>query len=611
MRYSGQQLIQKAQAFLQQRRPADAIKCCKQLLKQNPRDVNGHHLLALAFQMIGEHKQAVAAFQSAIQLAPKDSRTRISFGAYLRSQGRNEEAERQLRKALRLDPASEPARHSLVLTLMALGRLEEAENEAEFLTKSRPAHPAYWELRAAVAQKQGAVQRAIDFCKEGLSKNPQAPRLHYSLAQLLRQETEFAGAAAAYEQARASGFDRPELYQNWGESLLDSGELNDALECLNVGLQRFSDNAVLHRVSARLHAEAGAPGDPLRKLADAVERSPGDARLVQTLVELANRLQRQDEGNCWLSAARQGGCPDTPGIAVLEAQALAHSEDNVAAISRFEKALSAYPNVPHIEINFAMHLLKHGEPTRARERCDAVLAQDPANQLALAFKTTALQLLDDPLEYELCDYDRMVSPIVVPVPKGFTSGEEFFSELSEVLNLQHKTNAQPIEQSVRGGTQTNGFLFRLKHPLLTVLEQQLREAVLSVVCDFPADGEHPYWRQRAGIVSTSDIRFSGAWSVRLGDQGFHANHIHSEGWISSALYVSLPDEVKQGYQQDGHIQFGSPMSELGLEIAPRRVVKPEVGTLVLFPSYMWHGTIPFQSEQPRTTVAFDVGPRLS
>jgi hypothetical protein len=39
------------------------------------------------------------------------------------------------------------------------------------------------------------------------------------------------------------------------------------------------------------------------------------------------------------------------------------------------------------------------------------------------------------------------------------------------------------------------------------------------------------------------------------------------------------------------------------------MVRPEVGTLVLFPSYMWHGTVPFTSQQPRLTVAFDLLPQ--
>jgi hypothetical protein len=39
-------------------------------------------------------------------------------------------------------------------------------------------------------------------------------------------------------------------------------------------------------------------------------------------------------------------------------------------------------------------------------------------------------------------------------------------------------------------------------------------------------------------------------------------------------------------------------------------VRPELGLLVLFPSYFWHGTLPFHSEQPRLTVAFDVVPEI-
>ena len=111
-------------------------------------------------------------------------------------------------------------------------------------------------------------------------------------------------------------------------------------------------------------------------------------------------------------------------------------------------------------------------------------------------------------------------------------------------------------------------------------------------------------------MGADDLRFAGAWSVRLQDQGFHTNHIHPEGWISSALYVALPDEVRDPSDNSGYIQFGSPLEDLGIDLPPRRTVAPEVGTLVLFPSYMWHGTIPFQSEQPRMTIAFDLIPQL-
>ena len=101
------------------------------------------------------------------------------------------------------------------------------------------------------------------------------------------------------------------------------------------------------------------------------------------------------------------------------------------------------------------------------------------------------------------------------------------------------------------------------------------------------------------------MTFSGAWSVRLRSEGFHTNHIHPEGWISSALYIALPDDIDQGEGHAGHIQFGVP---LAMDLPPKRTIHPQIGTLVLFPSYMWHGTVPFTSPQPRITVAFDLIP---
>jgi hypothetical protein len=96
--------------------------------------------------------------------------------------------------------------------------------------------------------------------------------------------------------------------------------------------------------------------------------------------------------------------------------------------------------------------------------------------------------------------------------------------------------------------------------------------------------------------------------VRLRAQGYHTNHVHPKGWISSALYIAVPDEVAGATDDAGYIQFGAPEDKLGLNLPAVRTVKPEVGKLVLFPSYMWHGTVPFESSQSRITVAFDIVP---
>ena len=79
--------------------------------------------------------------------------------------------------------------------------------------------------------------------------------------------------------------------------------------------------------------------------------------------------------------------------------------------------------------------------------------------------------------------------------------------------------------------------------------------------------------------------------------------------MSSAYYARLPPSNEQAQERhEGWIHFGVPPENYGIDLAPRRIVQPQPGRLVLFPSYMWHGTIPF-SDGDRLTAAFDFQPR--
>jgi hypothetical protein len=55
----------------------------------------------------------------------------------------------------------------------------------------------------------------------------------------------------------------------------------------------------------------------------------------------------------------------------------------------------------------------------------------------------------------------------------------------------------------------------------------------------------------------------------------------------------------------GHIAFGIPPAELGLALEPYRTLAPAPGRLAVFPSTMWHGTVPFDDGE-RLVIAFDI-----
>ena len=171
--------------------------------------------------------------------------------------------------------------------------------------------------------------------------------------------------------------------------------------------------------------------------------------------------------------------------------------------------------------------------------------------------------------------------------------------LAAALRALHHTRVEPPEQSLRGGTQTDGDVLLREEPPIVALRAAIEAAVTAHVAQLPPpDPTHPVLsRPRARQ------RFAGSWSVRLGNAGFHVNHVHPKGWLSSAYYVAVPEAAAP----QGWLKLGEPPADLGLALAPFRRIEPKPGRLVLFPSILWHGTEPFPAGE-RLSVAFDMVP---
>ena len=57
----------------------------------------------------------------------------------------------------------------------------------------------------------------------------------------------------------------------------------------------------------------------------------------------------------------------------------------------------------------------------------------------------------------------------------------------------------------------------------------------------------------------------------------------------------------------GWIEFGRPYWDFRIRGEPEtRLIEPEEGLMLLFPSYMFHRTLPFAGPGERISIAFDV-----
>ncbi|WP_066484880.1 2OG-Fe(II) oxygenase family protein [Sphingomonas sp. CCH9-F2] len=229
-----------------------------------------------------------------------------------------------------------------------------------------------------------------------------------------------------------------------------------------------------------------------------------------------------------------------------------------------------------------------------------MVAAAPDDQAAIALLATAWRLAGDPRHAPLCEDPALVTAQRISTPAGWADLPAFLADLAAALEALHGWQAHPLEQSIRHGSQTQVDLSRLDVPVVRALFAALDAPIRAHIAGL-GSGDDPVRRRAAG-----GYRFAGAWSVRLRAGGFHKDHVHPAGWLSSAFYVALPDAVERAPQ--GWLALGRPGVPTRPVLAPFRHIRPEPGMVALFPSYLWHGTEPFTGDAPRLTVAFDVVP---
>ena len=414
------------------------------------------------------------------------------------------------------------------------------------------------------------------------------------------------------------------------------GRVDDAIAELRSALALAPDNANAHYALGNALARDARENEALEEFAKATELAPSLIEAHRGLNALAWQMGRKDIAMVSYARARTR-IGDRPELLLSEAElrlmlgqvpaseellrrarAVAPERDEVTALlgralmqgKKYDESIALLEGVirdePALLVRhhwLAETLLLAGRASDAAALTQRGLEIAPHDQTLLAYQMLAYRETGDSRLGVLGDQTRLVGVYDLPPPSGYASVEAFNRALAEELMTRHTRNVEPIDQTLHGGTQTPGYLFERPGKAVEGLQGRIREAVADYVRRLPDDPTHPLLARKE---ETFD--FSGAWSCRLRSSGFHSNHVHPKGWISSAYYVSLPDAVEDAAAQQGWLKFGESNIHLGERDRPERTVKPTVGKLVLFPSYFWHGTVPFASEDVRLTVAFDVVP---
>ncbi len=578
----------------------DAAAFCRGLLSQTPRDPDVLNALALIEKRRGNAAEAESLLRKAIAAAPGSPELHNNLANVLHSAGRLADAESSYRRAIALKPDFVEAHYHLGLTLEKRDRVQDAlAAHSAAVSYNRLFAPALTRIGVLLLDDEQLAQ-ALDVLERAVAANPDFVDAHFHRGRVLVRLGRHDESIAAFQCALTLAAHRIEIRIALGNCLRDAGRIEEALATYRAVLEIAPGRADVHAEYARLAHEQGQP-NPFGTFAAARRNAPADPELLLTEAHLRFRNGEIDVAEELLRDA-ETVAPSRADVLTFIGTVLTERKRFADAAAYFERAIVVDPASPVLRDQFGFALLSAGDFANARRQFERALRMNPSGQSALAGLVLALREQGDPRYRELADFDRFVRVYDISTAPGFETGE-FLDVLAAELREVHCGRFEPLDQTLRGGTQTLGDLFARRSPAVAGLRRAIAEKlagyVQSITSGFP---NMVMARQSAGF------RFAGSWSCLLKPDGFHVNHIHPDGWISSAFYAELPDAVANQDTREGWFKLGESNLGLGASDRPEKFVRPERGMLVLFPSYFWHGTVPFGGSGTRLTVAFDAVP---
>jgi uncharacterized protein (TIGR02466 family) len=446
------------------------------------------------------------------------------------------------------------------------GRFAKALPHFRKYLKRRPDDIAALNMASFAAFQSDHADLALQWLKTAAQADPEDSQTFYNLGLVSQSADLYDEAAVAYRRAAELEPDFASAHYNLGTVLNQLGRLDDAIAAYDRTIEADPEHGKAHSSRAFVLRAQGKADEAVAAYGKAASILFDDSTVLTGL-----------------------------GKALQDAGRLSE------AMAVFARAIEADPDDPEATSSLADVLVQRDEPRDAVAACDAFLGRHPIDASVLAAKSIALNECGDRQAVkQLVDIDRFVTPVRHDKAPGFKDIGAFNAAIVDHVTNHPTLVVAPISHATRLGKHTADLTVKPKGPI-AAFERLVGKTVDAFVRNL-GGGEHPFVAHRPRRWHLA------VWAIVLEGRGYQVSHIHRTAWLSGVYYPLVPDIVRDGGKA-GWIEFGEPGPEYHWSAAPEtRIFQPEPGLMVLFPSYMFHHTIPFESDQTRISIAFDVVP---
>ena len=519
---------------------------------------------------------------------------------------------------------------NILLTHYRSENFIDAEKIALSITRDYPKDQFAWKVLAAVLWRTGRLSEAVVANKTAVALLPNDAEAQNNLGNILKVMGKLEEAETCCRNAIALKFDFAEAHSNLGNTLKEMGRLDEAQAS-------YRQAIVLNPHFSEAHNNLGALLQKLGRLAEAESSYDQAIKYNSSFASAYNNL-----GNVMHEMGRFAEAELSYKKAILlnsnYADALNNHGVTLQALGRLEEAEVSYKQAISINSNFVrahsnlgVLLQELGRFAEAHTSYSQAIALKPDFIKAHNEMLTCLFLMDKKSlfynELDLLIKKDISNSVIGSLAKrsALRYGEErvntFCNEPLEhvihvdlksqlnfkeifVLNAKNILNAdknmkrrQPL---LSNGYQTSGNLFSIDNNYTNEIQKAIRLEIKRYKSFFENSDDIFFkkWPVEYGLYG---------WLINMKSGGELAPHIHENGWLSGSIYINVPPKNNI---DDGNlvVALGKDNDVIDPSRNSKKVIDVVTGSMILFPASLMHHTIPFESEENRIVLAFDMIP---
>ena len=547
------QILKKAVNAHQEGKLEEAEHLYREILKSEPTQVDTHNNFGVLLYLTGRLDEAEKSYKKAIELKPEYAEAHNNLGNLQKDLGRLDEAEKSYKKAINFKPDYANAHFNLGNSLGNFGQFEKAE--ASF-KKAIELKPSYFEakMNLGIIQYQlGKADVAEASFKNAIELKPDYSEAHYYLGNLQKKMRRLEEAETSYNKAIELKPEYAEAHNNLGNLQKDLGRLEEAEITYKKAIEIKAD-----------YPEAYS-------------------NLGITLKDLG-RFEESEINH-------------RKAIELRPNYELAHYNFGIMlfAIKQFKKAADEFKlcNYKDSKKYLMKCFFEINDQSNFNKLLDEEINQGTNNAVIGAFVSLSNSRYETHKQNPFCN-EPLDYVIKTDLTKKCDFNKIFIQTAKKILN--DKTIINKDQSLLINGIQTPGNLFLQKNDIT----EKMKDIIYLEIENY----REKFQDSKEGFLKNwpKSYKITG-WLISMKSGGKLNPHFHDFGWLSGSIYINVPPKKKT---DSGNLVVC--VDDIKDDKKSKKSIDVVTGSFCLFPASLTHYTIPFESDEERIVLAFDVMP---